>query len=74
MRNPLASNPRIVSGFTTPGQKREWITRYVAVYQDKNHAGQNVKQGGIAPGTVLDTGTPDVPVKPTNLKAVQGVY
>jgi hypothetical protein len=72
MRNPFGTDPRLVPNFTSG--TREWITRYIAVYQDKNHAGQNVQLGGIAPGTQIAGTTPGVPSMPSNLKAVIGVY
>jgi hypothetical protein len=53
MRNPAGSDPRIVPGFTTPGETRDWVIRSVAVYQDAAHAGVDIRRGKIAPGTVI---------------------
>jgi phosphodiesterase/alkaline phosphatase D-like protein len=47
LRNPSAPDPRIIPGFMSGS--REWIIRSVAVYQDTPHAGQNVRNGGLAP-------------------------
>jgi hypothetical protein len=69
LRNPSGSNPRIIPGFSTAGQTRDWVIRSVAVYQDAPNAGRNIIFGGVAPGTVIagstTTTVPAVPAVPT---------
>jgi hypothetical protein len=40
-----------ISGFTSGS--RTFAIRSIAVYEDGAHAGQNVENSGVAPGTVV---------------------
>lgn len=49
LRNPAGANP--IPGFVSGS--RDFVVRSAAVYQDNGHAGSDITNGGIAPGTRL---------------------
>jgi hypothetical protein len=45
------TNPNPIPGFKSGS--RDWVIRSIGIYQDNGHAGKDIQNGAIAPGTTI---------------------